>query len=775
MDAMSKTLASLGLISLLLVCVFASDDDGSDNGFTGCNCEVEGFFGYKNIMEIQRVSDFLIAVAYFSIPIELLYFVSCSNVPFKWVLFEFIAFIVLCGMTHLLNGWTYEPHPFQLMLALTIFKFLTALVSFATAITLVTLIPLLLKVKVRELMLKKKTWDLGREMGMIKKQEEAGWHVRMLTQEIRKSLDRHTILYTTLDKLSETLDLYNCAIWMPDSNKTVMNLTHQLNGGQSLTRFDFSIPIQDPDIQEVKGSDGAKLLSQESPLATLSCGRSGGSGPPGEVAAIRMPMLRVCNFKGGTPEMIQACYAILVLVLPGGDHVRMWTDPELEIVKVVADQVAVALSHAAVLEESQLMRDKLAEQNRALQQAKQDAMRASQARNLFQTVMSKSLRKPMHSIMGLLSIVQDESLTSQQRVVVDSMMKTSNVLSMLIDDVMDDSSKERFPLEMRSFRLHSLIKETAYLAKCSCTYKGYEFAIEVDKSLPDNVMGDERRVFQVILHMVGNLLNRGDNGGGGRLLLRISKTESGSHGRNEQRWATWKSNSSDGYLSVKFELGINDFVPHLQRSFADDRTDRTRSGSVEQSLSFSMCRKLVELMQGKIWVVSNPVGFDQSMSLVLRFQLRPSIVIGISETGESSEHNPSSNSLFRGLQVLLADEDDVNRAVTRKLLEKLGCIVSTVATGSDCLMGLNQPVSSYQLVILDLYLPDIDGFEIASRIRKSRSRNWPLIIALTGHGDKDVWEKCLQIGINGVIHKPVLLQGITDEIRRVLIHTNNLH
>ncbi|GJY44744.1 ethylene receptor 2-like protein [Tanacetum coccineum] len=764
---MWKTYASLGLISLLFVCVFASsDEDGSDNGFSGCNCEVEGFFGYRNIMETQRVSDFLIAVAYFSIPIELLYFVSCSNVPFKWVLFEFIAFIVLCGMTHLLTGWTYEPHPFHLMLALTIFKFLTALVSFATAITLITLIPLLLKVKVREFMLKKKTRDLGREMGVIRQQKDASWHVRMLTQEIRKSLDRHTILYTTLDKLSETLDLHNCAIWMPDAAKTVMSLTHQLKGGQSSTHYDFSIQIQDPDVQEVKGSDTVKLLDQESRLASL---RSGGSDPPGAVAAIRMPMLRVSDFKGGTPEMIQTCYAILVLVLPGG-QVRSWTDPELEIVKVVADQVAVALSHAAVLEESQLMRDKLAEQNRALQLAKQDAMRASQARNMFQTVMSKGLRKPMHSIMGLLSIVQDENLSNQQRVVVDSMMKTSNVLSMLINDVMDDSSKERFPLEMKSFRLHSLIKETAYLAKCLCSYKGYEFKIDVDKSLPDNVMGDERRIFQVILHMVGNLLNRENSGGGGSLMLRIAM-ESGSQGRSDQRWATWRSNSSDNYLNVKFEIGINDHVPQLERSFADER----RSGLVEQSLSFSMCRKLVELMQGKIWVVPNPVGFDQSMSLVLRFQLRPSIVIGISETGESSEHNPLSNSLFRGLQVLLADEDDTNRAVTRKLLEKLGCIVSTVATGSDCVNAINQPVSAYQMVILDLHMPDIDGFEVASRIRKTRSRNWPLIIALTTAADKGIWERCLQIGINGVIHKPVLLQGVSDELRRVLIHTNKIH
>ncbi|KAI7731053.1 hypothetical protein M8C21_032077 [Ambrosia artemisiifolia] len=717
MDAMSKTLASVFIWLLLVVCVL-----GSDPG--ACNCEDDGFFGYRNIMETQRVSDMMIAVAYFSIPIELLYFVSCSNVPFKWVLFEFIAFIVLCGMTHLLNWWTYEPHPFQLMLALTVFKFLTALVSFATAITLITLIPLLLKVKVREFMLRKKTRDLGREMGVIRQQKEAGWHVRMLTQEIRKSLDRHTILYTTLDKLSQILDLEYCAIWMPDSAKTLMNLTYRKARGESCTTmYDVLVPIQDPDVQEIKQSETVKLLDQGSPLSRLSSsgGQSGHDDQPhGPVAAIRMPMLRVSDFKGGTPEIIQACYAILVLLLPGGE-VRSWTEAELEIVKVVADQVAVALSHAAVLEESQLMRDKLAEQNRALQQAKQDAMRASQARNLFQTVMSKSLRKPMHSIMGLLSIMQDdEKLSSQQRVVVDSTVKTSNVLSMLIDDVMDDSSKDRFPLEMRAIRLHSLIKETAYLAKCLCSSKGYKFVVEADKSIPDNVMGDERRVFQVMLHMIGSLLNGEKGGGEAVLTLRISM-ESGSHGR----WATWKSNSSDGYVNVKFEIGINE---RLDGSVDNNRIHH--NAAVEKSLSFGVCRKLVELMQGKIWVVPYPVGFYQSMALVLRFQLRQSTVIEMLETGASSLE--LSNSVFRGLQVLLAEEDDVNRVVTRKLLEKLGCIVSTVGTGSDCIMALNQ---SFQMVILDLEMSGVDGFEVASRIRKSRSRNWPLIVALTAVGN----------------------------------------
>ena len=151
-------------------------------------------------------------------------------------------------------------------------------------------------------------------------------------------------------------------------------------------------------------------------------------------------MLRVCNFKGGTPELRQACYAILVLILPTGDNQepRSWSNQELEIIKVVADQVAVALSHAAILEESQLMREKLEEQNRALQQAKRNALMASQARNAFQKVMSDGMRRPMHSILGLLSMIQDDNLKNEQKLIVDAMLRTSNVLSNLINDAMDN-------------------------------------------------------------------------------------------------------------------------------------------------------------------------------------------------------------------------------------------------------------------------------------------------------------------------------------------------
>lgn len=163
--------------------------------------------------------------------------------------------------------------------------------------------------------------------------------------EIRRSLDRHTILYTTLIELSRALGLRNCAVWMPnkEKKKNTMNLTHELwnRNDRTETESTVSIPMNDPDVAEtVGGSHGVKILGPDRPLAVLSSGGSSGEEEGrglGPVAAIRMPMLRVSNFKGGTPDPLPASYAILVLVLPGEQQrqkPRTWTASEIEMVKV---------------------------------------------------------------------------------------------------------------------------------------------------------------------------------------------------------------------------------------------------------------------------------------------------------------------------------------------------------------------------------------------------------------------------------------------------------
>lgn len=178
-------------------------------------------------------------------------------------------------------------------------------------------------------------------------------------------------------------------------------------------------------------------------------------------------------------------------------------------------------------------------------------------------------------------------------------------------------------------------------------------------------------------------------------------------------------------------------------------------------------------MQGNIWLVPCTHGYPQSMTLLLRFQLRSSITIAISDPGDSSERI-NSNPMLRSLQVLLVDNDDVNRAVTQRLLQKLGCVVTSVSSGFECLTVMGPAGPSIQVILLDLQMPDLDGFEVATRIRKFRSGNRPMIVALTSSAEEDLWERCMQVGINGVIRKPVLLQGIASELRRILMQGNNV-
>lgn len=110
----------------------------------------------------------------------------------------------------------------------------------------------------------------------------------------------------------------------------------------------------------------------------------------------------------------------------------------------------------------------------------------------------------------------------------------------------------------------------------------------------------------------------------------------------------------------------------------------------------------------------------------------------------------------------------MNRSVTKKQLEKLGFKVSTATSGFECLSALTHLESSLRIVMLDLHMPDMDGFDIAMRIRKFRSRNWPLIIALTASTEEKVLERCLRVGMNGLIQKPAVLHTIADELRRAL-------
>ncbi|KAH1040812.1 hypothetical protein GLYMA_09G002600v4 [Glycine max] len=555
-----------------------------------CNCIDPQVPADDLLMKYQYISDFFIALAYFSIPLELIYFVKKSAVfPYRWVLVQFGAFIVLCGATHLINLWTFRIHSRTVAVVMTTAKVLTAVVSCATALMLVHIIPDLLSVKTRELFLKNKAAELDREMGLIRTQEETGRHVRMLTHEIRSTLDRHTILKTTLVELGRTLALEECALWMPTRTGLELQLSYTL---RQQNPVGYTVPIHLPVINQVFSSNRAVKISPNCPVARLR--PYAGKYMPGAVVAVRVPLLHLSNFQiYDWPEVSTRSYALMVLMLPS-DSARQWHVHELELVEVVADQVAVALSHAAILEESMRARDQLMEQNVALDLARREAETAIRARNDFLAVMNHEMRTPMHAVIALSSLLQETDLTAEQRLMVETILKSSNLLATLINDVLDLSRLEdgSLQLEATTFNLHSLFREVLNLIKPVASVKKLSLTSHIASDLPMYAIGDEKRLMQTILNVVGNAVKFSKEG-----CISISAFVAKPESFRDARIPDFLPVLSDNHFYLRVQVkdsgsGINpQDIPKIFTKFAQNQSLTTRNPA-GSGLGLAICRRV---------------------------------------------------------------------------------------------------------------------------------------------------------------------------------------
>ncbi|XXG80563.1 hypothetical protein AAC387_Pa09g1399 [Persea americana] len=581
-----------------------------------CNCIEPQWSADELLVKYQYLSDFFIALAYFSIPLELVYFVKKSAFfPYRWVLMQFGAFIVLCGATHLINLWTFTMHSRTVAVVMTLAKVSTAIVSCATALMLVHIIPDLLSVKTRELFLKNKAEQLDREMGLIRTQEETGRHVRMLTHEIRSTLDRHTILKTTLVELGRTLGLEECALWMPTRSGLNLELSytlrHQIPVGSTIS-------IQLSVVNQIFNSNRAIRIPYTCPLAKIRP-LSGRYVPP-EVVAVRVPLLHLSNFQASDwPDASSKVYAVMVLMLPS-DSARKWHVHELELVEVVADQVAVALSHASILEESMQARDLLMKQNVQLDLARREAERAICARNDFLAVMNHEMRTPMHAIIALSSLLLETELSPEQRVMVETVLKSSNLLATLINDVLDLSRLEdgSFELDIGTFNLHVVFREVINLIKPIAAVKKLSLSLMLAPDVPVFAVGDEKRLMQTILNIAGNAVKFTKEG-----YISVMACVARPDALLDPRAPEFYPVSSDDHFYLRVQVkdsgsGISpQDIPHLFTKFTQSRngTNRSQGG---KGLGLAICKRFISLMEGHISLESEGLGKGCTATFVVK-------------------------------------------------------------------------------------------------------------------------------------------------------------
>ncbi|KAK8300146.1 hypothetical protein V6Z12_D05G368400 [Gossypium hirsutum] len=491
---------------------------------------------------------------------------------------------------------------------------------------------------------------------------------------------------------------------------------------------------------------------------------------PGEVVAVRVPLLHLSNFHiNDWPELSTKRYALMVLMLPS-DSARQWHVHELELVEVVADQVAVALSHAAILEESMRARDLLMDQNVALDLARREAETAIRARNDFLAVMNHEMRTPMHAIIALSSLLQETELTPEQRLMVETVLKSSNLLATLINDVLDLSRLEdgSLQLDLGTFNLYAVFREVLNLIKPIASVKKLHVSLNLAPDLPEYAVGDEKRLMQTILNIVGNAVKFSKEGS-----ISITAFVAKLDTLRDSKAPEFLPVLSDNHFYLRVQVkdsgsGINPLdIPKLFTKFAQNQSTGTRN-SGGSGLGLAICKRFVNLMEGHIWIESEGLGKGCTAILIVK--------LGMPERVNESKlpympKMPTNHgqTAFPGLKVLVMDENGVSRMVTKGLLLHLGCDVTMVGSSDECLRLVSH---EHKVVFMDICVPCIDSYGITIRIHEkfTKRHERPLLVALTGNTDKVTKENCMRAGMDGLILKPVSLDKMRSVLTDLLEH-----
>ena len=465
-------------------------------------------------------------------------------------------------------------------------------------------------------------------------------------------------------------------------------------------------------------------------------------------------------------EFEQVSSMILRIQRETADTQRRWTIAEKQLNTANGDLIErahelkqgrkIALS---MMEDAEKARADLELVNARLKQviehARQsalDANAANKAKSEFMATMSHEIRTPLNGVIGFIDMLAETSLDAEQQDFVDTLRISSEALLALISDILDFSKIEsgQLDLDLHAFDISDMLNETLGLFSKEAEAKGIVLSQQRIGELPAVVIGDETRLRQILINLLGNAIKFTEKGA---VVLRVSAQTSVTYPQQHR----FGFEIEDTGVGIPTEALERIFEPFSQ---ADSSTTRRFGGT---GLGLTICRRLVQAMDGQL-TVNSRMGegsnffFDVELksshqSTVATLGEVPNDTMPQDHFSEDAQHHKQLN-----LNVIVAEDNLANQHLLRYMLERLGCTPHFCVNGQQLLEHLS--VQSCDLILMDLQMPVMDGFKATKAIRSGAAGDEgkaAKIIALTANalaGDK---ERCLEVGMDAYLTKPIKL------------------
>lgn len=423
---------------------------------------------------------------------------------------------------------------------------------------------------------------------------------------------------------------------------------------------------------------------------------------------------------------------------------KEWSEAETALLISFADSISNAVE-----------RKKLEENLRA---SMEQAREASTAKSEFLANMSHEIRTPLNGVIGFSDLLMKTSLNGEQKEYIGSIMQSGKLLLNLINDILDFSKIEagKLELSLTSCSLNEIAKESLKLILPSADEKNLRLILSMDPRLPEFVMGDATRIKQILINLLGNAIKFTSEG---EIELSI-QLHSHKLDSNKSKIAFGVRDTGIGISKEKKDIIFEAFAQE------DNSTTRKYGGT---GLGLTICNKLLQLMDSRLSLVSEP-GKGSLFSFTL--DLEPSQQMEEITPPPSKEPTsaPRQHTNQQDITILLVDDNPVNMLLAKTIVKNIipKARILEAKNGLEAVEHYKQHIPS--LIFMDIQMPEMSGYEATSVIRKlevGKNIRVP-IIALTAGTVKGEYEKCLSIGMDAYLSKPVLVSDIESMIEKYL-------